>query len=77
MNKKKGFIATSVIYAFFLMFLIMMVIILAQSVNNRILVNAIKDDVRDSMEENDSFVNVILENRTYTTGEIVTYASET
>ncbi len=77
MNKKKGFIATSVIYAFFLMFLMMMVIILAQSVNNRILVNAIKDDVRDSMEENDSFVNVILENRTYTTGEIVTYASET
>ena len=77
MNKKKGFIATSVIYAFFLMFLMMMVIILAQSVNNRILVNAIKSDVRDSMEESDSFVNVVLENRTYRIGEVVTYASET
>ena len=77
MNKKKGFIATSVIYAFFLMFLMMMVIILARSVNNRILVDAVKDDVRDAMEEQDSFINLILEDKAYTVGEIVSYAGET
>lgn len=76
MNNKKGFIATSVIYAFFLMFLMMMVIILARSVNNRILVNAVKDDVRDAMEEQDSLVNLVLENKPYTVGEILSYAGE-
>ena len=74
---RKGFIATSIIYAFFLMFLMMMVIILAKSVNNRILVDAVKDDVRDAMDEQDSFVNIVLEDKTYTVGEIVTYAGET
>lgn len=76
MNKKKGFIATSVIYAFFLMFLMMMVIILARSINNRILVDAVKDDVRDAMEEQDSFVNLVLEDKSYTVGEFVSYAKE-
>ncbi len=76
MKNKKGFIATSVIYAFFLMFLMMMVIVLAQSVNNRVLVRAVKDDIRDEMENNDSLVNITLENRTYTIGEVVSYAAE-
>ena len=74
---RKGFIATSIIYAFFLMFLMMMVIILARSVNNRILVDAVKDDVRDAMEEQDSFINLILEDKAYTVGEIISYAGET
>ena len=46
--KKKnngGFIATSLIYSFFLVFALLMAAILATASENRILVNAIKKDI--------------------------------
>ena len=50
MKNKKGFIATSVIYSFFLVFLMLMVTILTSSVNNRVLVGRIKEDIRSEID---------------------------
>ena len=59
MKKNKGFISVAIIYSFFLIFLSMMMFIILNNVNNRILINnmeiAIKKDIRDS-----SFTNYLL-----------------
>lgn len=76
MKNKKGFIATSLIYSFFLVFLVLMVTILANSVNNRILVGRIKEDIRADIDSEVSFVVDELESRTYTAGEVIRFAGE-
>jgi len=77
MEKKKGFIAISLIYSFFLVFLILMVSILTKSVNNRILVGAIQDEIRTEIDGQSSFIVDVLERKTYTVGETVSFANET
>ncbi len=74
--KKKGFIATSLIYSFFLVFLILMTGILVSSVNKRMLVNSLKKDIRVSLESQSGFVADKLEKNAYTLGEEVQYAGE-
>ena len=77
MRKKNGFIATSLIYSFFLVFGLLMAAILAKSVENRILVRAIQEDIRNEMNEQSGFVVDSLEDRTYTVNELVNFANET
>lgn len=78
MKKKKGFIATSLIYSFFLVFLILMMTILSRAVNNRILVNEVKNNTREDISEDSDFVNIKgLEKKEYLKNSEVVYANET
>lgn len=76
MRNKKGFLATSMIYSFFLVFLMLMVTILAENVNNRVLVGRIKDDIREEIDGQQSFVTDVLEAKNYLVGDTVSYAGE-
>ena len=76
MKNKKGFIATSLIYSFFLVFLMLMVTILTSSVSNRVLVGRIKDDIRSEIDGQESFVTSTLEIKSYEIGEVVNFANE-
>ncbi len=53
-----------------------MVAILTRSSNNRILLNAIRKDVRSDMESDSGFVIDKIENKTYTLGSTLSYAGE-
>ncbi len=46
---KKGFISTSVVYAFFLIILLILLFIVSNLVNNRILLNRFKDEVKEEL----------------------------
>jgi len=63
MKKKRGFMATSLIYSFFLVFLMLMAAILADNANNRILLSSLKEDIRTSFQESQGFVVDFFENR--------------
>lgn len=76
MKQKNGFMATSLIYSFFLVFLMLMVGILAKNASNRILLDAIKDDIRNKLNEDTAFVIDLLEKRNYSAGEVVSFAGE-
>lgn len=76
MKNKKGFIATSMIYAFFLVFLMLMVTILANSINNRILVGRIKEDIRSEINAEASFAVDVLPSKNYAVSEVVRFAGE-
>ncbi len=59
MKKKNGFIATSLIYSFFLVFLMILVGVMANYSNDRIQLNRLKQDTKEqlnkcSMSPNDS-----------------------
>lgn len=79
LSKKKkngGFIATSLIYSFFLVFALLMAAILATASENRILVNAIKKDIYDNLEEKSAYLVSSLANKTYSVGENISFARE-
>lgn len=76
MKNKKGFIATSMIYSFFLVFLMLMVTILANSINNRILVGRIKEDIRSEIDAEASFAVDALPSKNYAVSEVVRFAGE-
>lgn len=79
LSKKKkngGFIATSLIYSFFLVFALLMAAILATASENRILVNAIKKDIYDNLEEKSAYLVSSLANKTYSVGEKISFARE-
>ncbi|MEG0977345.1 MAG: hypothetical protein RSF02_02200 [Bacilli bacterium] len=52
MKNKKGFISITVVYSFFLVFLMMLLSITASYVNNRMLLKTMKDDVKTSLGYN-------------------------
>ena len=79
LSKKKkngGFIATSLIYSFFLVFALLMAAILATASENRILVNAIKKDIYDNLEAKSAYLVSSLANKTYSAGEKISFARE-
>ena len=76
MKNKKGFIATSLIYSFFLVFLMLMMTILVASVNNRIFVDRINEDIKSELENQGSFIVDTLPAKNYNIGESVTLANE-
>lgn len=71
---KRGFIATSLIYSFFLVFLMLMAGILAKSANNRILLDAVKQDIREELDGEKGFVIDVLEPSAV--GDILSFANE-
>ena len=74
--KKNGFMATSLIYSFFLVFLLLMISLLAKDVSNRILLKAMKDEIRSDFEEDKGFVIDKLKSDTYNVGSVVSFAGE-
>ena len=76
MKNNKGFIATSMIYSFFLVFLMLLVTMLATAINNRVLVGYIEDDIRTEMDGSGSFVTTVVEPKTYAVGEEISFANE-
>lgn len=76
MKQKKGFVATSLIYSFFLVFILLMVTILSRSSNTRVLLNAIKGDIRSDINDDRGFVVDEIENKTYTLGSDLSFAGE-
>ena len=50
---KKGFLSTSMVYSFFLVFLLMLLFIVASMINNRILVSRIVLDIKEDIYGND------------------------
>jgi hypothetical protein len=49
MKNKKGFIATSIIFSFFIVFLLIITINLTAYAQNRILMNQIKKDIKNEI----------------------------
>lgn len=48
---KKGFVSTTIVYSFFLVFLLILLYIVSDLVNNRILINAMKDEIKNEISE--------------------------
>lgn len=77
MKEKKGFIATSIIYSFFLVFLMLMTVILVRSANNRILLGTITDDIKSELNSDVGFIIETIEAKNYAFNEAITFANET
>lgn len=54
MNKKKGFIAISIIFSFFIVFLMLLTLNLTTYAQNRILMNQVKEDIKKELILNTS-----------------------
>lgn len=76
MKNNKGFIAISLIYSFFLIFLMSLLAIIADYVHNRILLNDVKTETKNYLNNLTEFNPLKLENRTYPLGEIVDFGSD-
>ncbi len=77
MKKKDGFIAISLIYSFFLVFLALLLSIAMDYSENRILLNDVKKETQRYLDTLGEFNPIFIENRTYTVGESISYAYET
>lgn len=76
-EKKKGFIATSLIYSFFLVFALLMAAILATASENRVLVGAIKNDIYENLEAKSSYLISSLDiNEMFEAGTLLSFARE-
>ena len=51
MKNNKGFISISVVYSFFMVFLILLLFIVNNLVNNRLLLNTIKDEIKENISD--------------------------
>ena len=73
---RKGFMATSLLYSFFFVFLMLMMGILAASVSNRVLVNNIKKDIREDIEGSSSIIKLDIPYKNYRQGDTIEFANE-
>lgn len=71
-----GFMATSLLYSFFFVFLMLMMGILAASVSNRVLVNNIKKDIREDIEGSSSIIKLDIPYKNYRQGDTIEFANE-
>ncbi len=80
MKKKNGFIAVSVIYSFFLVFLMIMLSVTVNNAQNRTLLSAIKEDIKLSLNQDEEFIVNTLPNRDktdlYQIGDEVNFVGE-
>ncbi len=76
MRKKNGFIAISLIYSFFLVFLLTLVTIMVNYVHNRILLNDVKVVIQDKLNGLSEFYPVTVENKTYQVNDTISYAND-
>ena len=76
MKNNKGFIAISLIYSFFLVFLMTLLMIALNYSKNRILLNEIKNSTQEYLNSLSEFNPVSLENREYQNKEEVKIGNE-
>lgn len=74
-KNNKGFIAISLIYSFFLVFLVTLLMILASYAKNRVLLSSVKKETQTYLNGLAEFNPVQLEKRSYIQGEEVNLAS--
>lgn len=75
-NNNKGFIAISLIYSFFLAFLIFLLVVINNYANNRVLLNDVKKETQEYLNGLAEFNPVHLKNKTYVTNEEVVFGRE-
>lgn len=76
MKNNKGFIAISLIYSFFLVFLVTLLIIVNDYAHNRILLSDVKKETQNYLNQLAEFNPVTIENKTYAVNEEVVFGSE-
>lgn len=76
-KNNKGFIAISLIYSFFLVFLVTLLMILANYAHNRVLLSSVKKETQQYLNGLAEFNPVSLENKTYSPNEEVNLAGNT
>ena len=74
-KNNKGFIAISLIYSFFLVFLVTLLMILANYAHNRVLLSSVKKETQNYLNGLAEFKPVQLEKKDYMEGEEVNVAS--
>lgn len=75
-KNNKGFIAISLIYSFFLVFLVTLLAIVNEYAHNRVLLNDVKKETQEYLNGLAEFNPVHLENREYEILEEIPFASE-
>lgn len=75
-KNNKGFIAISLIYSFFLVFLITLLAILSDYAKNRILLNDVKKETQEYLNNLAEFNPVSIENKEYLVGEELTFGAD-
>lgn len=70
MKNNKGFLSISVVYSFFIVFLALLLFIVSSYINNRTLLNKVKNDIKEEAElvTNKSFVDFITQDLYSTNG---------
>lgn len=76
MKDNKGFIAISLIYSFFLVFLMTLLAIVADYAHNRILLNDVKRVTQENLNKRSEFNPVFLPEGEYKVGDSVSYVNE-
>lgn len=76
MKKKNGFIATSLIYSFFLLFLMIMLASTTKNAQNRELLRAMKNDIKEALSTK-KFVNLQIANKDYPKNSSLNFAGHT
>ncbi len=76
MKNNKGFIAISLIYSFFLIFIITLLMIVSNYAKNRVLLNEVKNSTQEYLNNLAGFNPVYLVNKNYSVNEAVLYIDE-
>ena len=78
MKDNKGFIAISLIYSFFLVFLMVLLGIVADYTHNRLLLNNIKKSTQSELNERSEFNPITLPSKIdgYKSGDVVSFVNE-
>lgn len=66
MKKKNGFIATSLIYSFFLVFITLFLTIIADYLQNKVLLNTIENDIKEDLNATKNIAD-------FNTGDIIVF----
>ena len=66
MKKKNGFIATSLIYSFFLVFITLFLTIIADYLQNKVLLNTIENDIKEALNGTKNIAD-------FNTGDIIVF----
>lgn len=76
MKNNKGFIAISLIYSFFLVFLVTLLMVVNNYAENRILLNDVKKETQEYLNSLAEFNPVRIENRSFGVNEEIVFGSE-
>lgn len=76
MRNNKGFIAISLIYSFFLVFLVTLLMVVNEYAHNRVLLNDVKKETQEYLNGLAEFNPVQIENRNFVVNEEIIFGSE-